>query len=83
MPADPGWCVESAVQPLAQLAAGQIGRVDDHVRLGADLRQQLSLARDRRGDALVVAVERMAVARLAEAADQDVVARLEEEHLRA
>ena len=81
MPADPRLVVQRAVQPLAQLAARKLGRVDDHVRLGADLRQQLALARDRRGNTPVVAVQRVPVARLAEAPDQDVVACLEEEDL--
>ena len=65
-------------QPLAQLAQRQVGRVEDDVRLGPDRLEPAALLGDRAGDAALVA-ERVAVARLAEAADQDLVARLEED----
>ena len=51
--------VKRAVEPLAQLASGELRSVDDYVRLGADLGQQRALAGNRRPDAAIVAVERM------------------------
>ena len=69
---------ELGEQPLAQLAQRQVGGVEDDVGLGADGLEAAPLLGDRAGDPALVA-ERVAVARLAEAPDQDVVARLEED----
>ncbi len=60
---------------------GEVARVDDDVRLVADRLEPATLLGDRAGDPALVG-ERVAVARLREAPDEDLVARLEEEHLR-
>ena len=70
---------QGSEESLAQLAQRQVGGVEDDVGVGADGVEPAALLGDRVGDAALVP-ERMAVAGLAEAADQDVVARLEEDH---
>src|SRR3954447_3577449 len=65
-------------QPLPELAQREVGGVDDDVRLRADGLEHRALALDRAADAPSVA-ERVPVARLGEAADEDVVASLEED----
>src|SRR3990172_1472606 len=67
--------------PLAQLAPGEVGGVDDDVGLLAHLIEDAPLLDDRGGDA-GAALERMAVGRLAEAPDEHIVASLEEEDMR-
>ncbi len=74
----PGRRPELREQPLAQLPERQVRRVDDDVGLGPDRVEDPSLVGDRCRDAAAVA-QRMAVARLAVAPDEDVVARLEED----
>ena len=74
----PAGRAELGEEPLAQLAQRQVRRVEDDVGLGADRVEEPALLGDRAGDAALVA-ERVAVARLAEAADQDLVAGLEED----
>src|SRR6185295_20215383 len=69
-------------QALPELAQRQVGRVDDDVCLGSNRVEEPPLQRDRGLRAPTVR-ERVAVARLGEAADQRLVARLQEEHLRA
>ena len=71
----------AANSALAQLAQRQVGGVEDDVRIGTHGLEPAALLGDRVGDPALVA-ERVAMARLAEAADQDVVAGLEEDDAR-
>src|SRR3954453_7451983 len=73
---------EAREDALAQLAQGEVARVEDDVRLLADPGQHLALLRDRCGDPALVR-QRVAMPGLAEAADEDVVARLEEDDHRS
>ena len=73
--------LEVAEEPLAQLAQRQVGGVEDDVRLGRG-----PVSSRRRSSAIELAIpllvaQRMAVARLGEAPDEDLVTRLEEEDL--
>ena len=68
-------------EPLAQLAERQVGGVDHDVRVVANGLEQPALGRDRGRNPPLVA-QRMAMAGLGVAPDQDLVASLEEEHLR-
>ena len=79
----PGGRGDLGEQPLAQLAQRQVGRVDDDVRLGPDGLEQAALRRRSMRAMPRPSAERMAVAGLAEAPDEDVVARLEEDDARA
>jgi hypothetical protein len=65
-------------EPLPQLAEREVRGIDDHVGLVADRFEEAALLGDRVRDAAMVA-EGMAMAGLAEAPDQDVVAGLEED----
>ena len=77
-----GWQVARArEQPLPELAQRQVRRVDDDVGLRADRVEEAPLELDR-GLGAAAARERVAVARLREAPDEDLVAGLEEEDLR-
>ena len=66
---------------LLQLAEREIRGVDDDVRLGPNSIEQTAFFRDRSGDASPSG-ERMAMARLGEAADQYLVAGLQEDDAR-
>src|SRR5439155_23104764 len=68
-------------QSLLKLAQRQVGRIDDDVGLGADRVEQAALEGDGGLRAPPVR-ERVPMARLGEAPDDGLVARLEEEHLR-
>ena len=65
---------------LTELAAGEIGRVDDRVGALPQGLEHQPLLGDRRGDP-AMATQRMAVPGLAEAPHEHVVARLQEEDL--
>ena len=67
--------------PLAKLTQRQVGRVEDHICFVLDRRQQEALLGDRAGNAALVG-QRVAVARFREAANEDLVSRVEEEDLR-
>src|SRR3954451_15411201 len=69
-----------AEEPLAELAQGQVRGVEDHVGLGPDGIEQGALGGDRADDPLP-ARQRMAMARLRETPDENVVTRLQEEDL--
>ena len=74
-------CCERARDALPELSLRQLGGVDDDLRHRPDLVEHLSLAGDGGGDAPVVGLQRVAVAGLAEAPDERLVGRLEEEDL--
>ncbi len=71
---------EVGEDPLAELAQRQVGGVEDDVRLVPDRVEQAPLLGDRARDPALVG-QRVAVARLGEPPDEDLVARLEEEDL--
>ena len=72
--------LEVAEERLAQLAQRQVGGVEDDVGIRPHRLEQAPLLGDRAGDPALVA-ERMAMARLRVAPDEDLVAGLEVEDL--
>ena len=76
-----GLRAERRDDPLSQLPEGRVRRVDRRLRHRADLVEQRALAGDRRLHAVVLGVQRVAVARLRVAPDERLVARLEEDDL--
>ena len=74
-------CLEGARDALPKLALRQARGVDDDLGHAPDLVQHLALAFDGGRDAPVVGLQRVTVAGLAEAPDERLVGRLEEEDL--
>src|SRR6266540_4093791 len=75
-----GQVAEVGEQPLPKLPQGQVRRVEDDVGLRPQGLQDSSLLGDGTRDPALVG-QRMAMARLREAPDQDLIAGLQEEHL--